>query len=84
MWKQWKTFDAVPEQKKLAERLGIQEWIAGLLLHRGICEVKEAGYFLHPETQPFHDPFLMKDMDTAVQRIRQAINNHEKITVYGD
>ena len=84
MWKQWKTFDAVPEQKRLAERLGVQEWIAGLLLHRGICGVEEAGYFLHPETQPFHDPFLMKDMDTAVQRICQAINHHEKITVYGD
>ena len=68
-----------------ADRLGISPFLAGVLRRRNITEVQEARAFLHPETeQVYYDPFLMKDMDRAVARIRRAIESMEKIVVYGD
>ena len=84
MLKQWKLYDTVPDVSELAEKLGITEMVAGILWHRGLKTVAEAETFLHPEQQPFHDPLLMKDMDQAVARIRRAIEQEEKIIVYGD
>ena len=69
----------------LVKELNISELTAKVLYHRGITNVKDAEIFLDPETkQEFNDPFLMKDMKKAVDRIRQAIDNREKIVVYGD
>lgn len=84
MLKQWKLYDTVPDVADLAKELGTTEMVAGILWHRGLRTVTEAEAFLHPEQQPFYDPLLMKDMDKAVARIRQAIDQEEKITVYGD
>ena len=71
--------------KTLAEKLNITPFVATILCHRGILTVKAAEEFLNPEfNQKFNDPFLMKDMDKAVDRIQQAIKNNEKIAVYGD
>ena len=84
MLKQWKLYDTVPDVADLAKELGTTEMAAGILWHRGLRTVTEAEASLHPEQQPFYDPLLMKDMDKAVARIRQAIDQEEKITVYGD
>ncbi|MBP3690436.1 MAG: single-stranded-DNA-specific exonuclease RecJ [Schwartzia sp.] len=71
--------------KAFAERLGISPFLAGILRRRDFTDVQEAKVFLHPETeQAYYDPFLMKDMDRAVARIRRAIEASEKIVVYGD
>lgn len=67
-----------------AQALGVSEFTAGLLLHRGISAVEEAKTFLQPEKQVFYDPFLMKDMDQAVARLQKAIEAKEKIVIYGD
>ena len=68
-----------------AERLGISPFLAGILRRRDITDEQEAKAFLYPESfQTYYDPFLMKDMDRAVARIRRAIEASEKIVVYGD
>lgn len=84
MLKEWKKYDRVPEAAALASALGVTELAAEALWHRGIREAGEAEKFLHPETVPFCDPFLMKDMEKAVERISRAIDGHEKIVIYGD
>lgn len=58
--------------------------IAKLLFQRGISTPEEAHKFFNPDIADLHDPFLMKDMDKAVDRLWQAINHKEKIFVYGD
>ena len=84
MLKEWKRYEAVPEAKKLARELDVTELTAQALWHRGFRTAAEAETFLHPEKMPFHDPFLMKDMEAAVERIARAIRDREKIVVYGD
>ncbi|MCK4638674.1 MAG: single-stranded-DNA-specific exonuclease RecJ, partial [Bacteroidales bacterium] len=70
--------------KRLAEKLNINNHLANLLIQRGINDFEGAKYFFRPQLSDIHDPFLMKDMDKAVQRIKKAIKNNEKILVYGD
>lgn len=82
--KQWNLADAVPHVEAVAQDFGVSSVLAAALWHRGIRTKEEANAFLHPESMPFHDPFLMKDMDKAVARIEKAIAEQEKITVYGD
>ena len=84
MLKQWKLYDTVPDSAEFAKKLGITELSAGILWHRGLTNIEDADRFLHPEKQPFYDPFLMKDMDVAVARIKKAIEGEERIMVYGD
>ena len=69
---------------RLASELGIDPVLAGLLVQRGIRTFQEARAFFRPELQSLHDPFLMKDMDAAVERVRRAVVSGEKILVYGD
>ena len=68
----------------LAERLNVDTIIATLLVQRGIETFDEAKKFFRPSLDDLHDPFLMKDMDRAVDRIESAIRNEENILVYGD
>lgn len=68
----------------LAEALGIGPTLARLLVQREINTFSEARAFFRPELSNLHDPFLMKDMDKAVERILEALDNNEKILVYGD
>ena len=69
----------------LAEQLGVSNFLAGILRRRNLTDEQAAKAFLHPETeQAYYDPFLLKDMDCAVARIKRAIENAEKIVVYGD
>jgi single-stranded-DNA-specific exonuclease len=70
--------------KHLQEVLKLEPILANLLAQRGITSYDEAKTFFRPELSQLHDPFLMKDMDKAVERIEYAINHHEKILVYGD
>ena len=69
---------------QLCETLEISPMVARLLYNRGYYEPIAAGHFLRKETGVFHDPFLLRDMDRAVMRIRRAIEAGERITVYGD
>ena len=64
--------------------LGIAPVLANLLVQRGIDTVEKARKFFNPHLSDLHDPFLMKDMDRAVERVERAVRDHEKIMVYGD
>ncbi|MEM9364064.1 MAG: single-stranded-DNA-specific exonuclease RecJ [Bacteroidota bacterium] len=68
----------------LSESLKVDKLIAHLLLQRGITNYEEAKKFFRPSLEDIHSPFLMKDMDEAVQRIEKAIKEGENILVYGD
>lgn len=70
--------------KHLMEVLGIDRVLAILLSQRGIRTFEEAKAFFRPELSNLHDPFLMKDMDKAVDRLCTAIARNEKILIYGD
>ncbi|EAS20836.1 single-stranded DNA-specific exonuclease [Flavobacteria bacterium BBFL7] len=74
----------IATQEKLAQELGIDSFLAGLLVQRGVDAFAKAKSFFRPDLNELHDPFLMKDMDVAVQRIQKAIGNNENILVYGD
>lgn len=76
-----------PEKQKiqaLQNALQVDEIIATLLLQRGIETFEEAKSFFRPTLDDLHDPYLMKDMDKAVNRIELAIQNQENILVFGD
>lgn len=68
----------------LAGELGIDPVLSELLLQRGVTNFEEARSFFRPNLLDLHDPFLMKDMDKAIDRISSAIETKEKILVYGD
>jgi single-stranded-DNA-specific exonuclease len=70
--------------KHLQEVLGINKSLAILLAQRDITNFQEAKCFFRPSLDELHDPFLLKDMSIATKRIMQAIDQKEKIMVYGD
>lgn len=70
--------------KAISKAININETLAAILVQRGIKTYEEAERFFRPKLDHLHDPFLMKDMDIAVSRIEKAIQNQEKILVYGD
>lgn len=70
--------------KQLAKELSIDTTLAKILVQRGIETFDEAKHFFRPSLSDLHDPFLMKDMELAVQRIETAITNNENILVFGD
>lgn len=70
--------------KDLAKNLQVPYTIAHLLVQRGVISFEDAKLFFRPEEAHLHDPFLMKDMDRAIQRIERALSSQEKIMVFGD
>ncbi|MDP2888362.1 MAG: single-stranded-DNA-specific exonuclease RecJ [Bacteroidota bacterium] len=70
--------------KHLSAALNVNMVIANLLAQRGVTSYAEAQTFFRPKLTDLHDPFLMKDMDKAVERLERAINNQEKVLIYGD
>ena len=70
--------------KALAKETGINPVLCKLLLERGITSAAEAQRFFRPQLSELHDPFLMKDMSIAVERLNQAMGKKERILVYGD
>ena len=69
---------------RLGAELGVDPVLAKLLVQRGITTFEESRRFFRPSLDDIHDPFLMKDMDKAVERLRRAVRGREKILVYGD
>ena len=84
--KKWSLKDsAAPETvAQLSAELGIDGVLAELLVQRGVKTFEDARSFFRPRLEDLHDPFLMKDMDKAVERLHQAIVSDERILVYGD
>ncbi len=81
------TIKPKPDQRKvqqLMDALQVDAIVASLLVQRGIETYDQAKLFFRPALSDLHDPFLMRDMDTAVDRIEEAIKNNEGILVYGD
>jgi single-stranded-DNA-specific exonuclease len=70
--------------KQLARALDVSESLANLMVQRNITTVEEAKAFFNPSLDNLHDPFMMKDMNIAVERISTAVKKNEKILVYGD
>lgn len=70
--------------KHLAAALGVSESLANLMTQRNISSAEEATAFFNPSLDFLHDPFLMKDMNIAVDRISAAVKKNERILVYGD
>lgn len=68
----------------LSKRLNINPVLGRLLVLRGIDTEEEARSFFHPQLSRLHDPFLMRDMDVAVQRLNRAMGRKERILIYGD
>ena len=71
-------------KNKLANELSISPVLAKLLVQRGIVTFDDARSFFRPDLNDLHDPFLMKDMDKAVERLTKAMQRNEKILIYGD
>ena len=85
MNKKWEYIGVDDEKvKDIAFNHNISEIIARVLLNRGICEAEEIDKFLHLNLENLHDPFLLNDMEIAVDKIIECMNKKEKITIYGD
>ena len=69
---------------EISKEFGISPLTSIILYNRGISDSAEIAEFLKCDLANLHDPYLLKDMDKAVIRIRQALENNEKITIYGD
>lgn len=85
MNKKWHIYE--PDTNKIEElknKYKINELLATILVNRNIIEEKEIKLFLEPTRNDFYDPFLITDMEIAINRIIKAINNQEKVTIYGD
>jgi single-stranded-DNA-specific exonuclease len=85
MQKRWKilsTNDAV--SKEIQQQLNVSRPIADVLAQRNISNFQSAKEYFRPQLLSLHDPFLMKDMNIAVERVLTAIDNKEKILVFGD
>ncbi len=85
MKKRWKILSADEEKiASLQHALNISFPLCKILVQRGIDTYEKARAYFRPSLSQLHDPFLMKDMNAAVERILTAISNNEKILVYGD
>lgn len=85
MNKKWECYNIDDNKvEELVEQKHISNLLAGILVNRGITEEKELEVFLNPTRKDFYDPFLLPDMEIAVDRIIKAVNNKEKIMIYGD
>ena len=82
----WSIKEQTDPQKvsQLAAEVGIDKVLAQLLVDRGVSDFEQARMFFRPSLSDLHDPFLMKDMDVAVERLHAAITSGESILVYGD
>lgn len=69
---------------RLCAEVGIDRVLSSLLVHRGVETFEQARAFFRPRLEDLHDPFLIKDMDVAVERLHKAVEGSEKILIYGD
>jgi single-stranded-DNA-specific exonuclease len=85
MQKRWKILPAnEPSIAKLQADLNINKTLCRILVQRGLADFETSKHFFRPQLSDLHSPWLMKDMDKAVARFIQAIDQKEKILVYGD
>ena len=86
MSKRWvyKNIPASDDVERLSKSININYQLSTILLQRGISDFESAKKFFRPTLDQLHDPFLMKDMWQAVERVKKAIDQNEKILVYGD
>jgi len=86
MQKRWAIKDNADEAavNELAAALAIDPVLSKLLVQRGIDNYDDARYFFRPDHRHLHDPFLMQDMEQAIERIEEAIKQKEKVLIYGD
>ncbi|BDD00341.1 single-stranded-DNA-specific exonuclease RecJ [Persicobacter psychrovividus] len=86
MVKKWIYKSAAPQEDvdRLMAEVGVSETVASLLAQRSIRNYEEAKAFFRPSLAHLHDPFLMKGMDIAVNRLQEAFQQREKIMIYGD
>ena len=82
-WSQVEQGDKLTSEK-LARELNIDQCLANILAQRGISNFEEAKHFFRPSLNHLHDPFLMKDMEKAITRITNALQQKEKILIFGD
>ncbi|MCF8342036.1 MAG: single-stranded-DNA-specific exonuclease RecJ [Chitinophagaceae bacterium] len=83
--KRWRLMEADDfKVQQLQKALGINSILCKILVQQKITNFEEAKRFFRPSLEELHDPFLMKDMEIAVQRIQKAITTKEKILIYGD
>ena len=84
----WNYEPPTPDEQEAAERLskemGVSPVLCRLLIRRGMTTADQVRQFFRPQLQELLDPFLMKDMDVAVERLNEAIGRKERILVYGD
>ncbi len=84
MNKKWQIYEANTEEvNKIAEKYKISKLLSTIIVNRKIKD-ENIEVFLHPTRRNFHDPFLMPDMNIAVERILKAIKTNEKTIIYGD
>lgn len=81
-WQYYEFNDELVEQ--ISNKFNINKLLAQILINKGIIEEKEIEIFLNPKRNNFYDPFLMPDMEKAINRIINAIQDKEKILIYGD
>lgn len=86
MEKRWKVKEKPPQEKinELAKSLNLEDVLATILIQRGIEDYESAQSFFRPNLSDLHDPFLMKNMDLAVNRLCIAFQKQEKILLFGD
>ncbi|HEY9008370.1 MAG TPA: single-stranded-DNA-specific exonuclease RecJ [Ohtaekwangia sp.] len=86
MYKRWiqKEIPSSQEVDQLSQAINVNRCLTSILLQRGITDFKNAKDFFRPSLEHLHDPFLMKDMEKAINRLKQAIDSEEKILIYGD
>lgn len=83
IWK-YKPTSSQAAIEQLSKEINVNKTLANILINRGVDSFDSAKNFFRPRMDQLHDPYLMKDMDLAVERIEKAIENNEKIMVYGD
>ena len=83
IWKMREGADA-ENISQLSSELGVDPVLAELLVQRDVRTFEQARSFFRPNLDDLHDPFLMQDMEKAVERVRQAVVSSEKVLVYGD
>lgn len=85
MNKKWQINEVDDEiVEKIKNEFNLSKLVASIIASKGMKNQDEIEVFLHPRRNDFHDPFLLPDMEKAVDRIVKAINNNEKVAIYGD
>ena len=85
MYKKWEYYDVNEEKvKDISNKFNISKLLAKILVNREVTDDKQIQMFLNPTRNDFYNPFLLPDMEIAVERIIKAINNKEKVIIYGD